>query len=159
MSHESDTKQKQTINFLMGKQGASLDASKGFGLMAAGGRMPTRPQPGRAIRPYQVTGNKQIAKMDVIGQKRDAASGLMGQAALNSVAGMAHTMQIAFAIALSIQDEEQAAFLVEYVRNIINYLSVTEAQFLEILRENLEALIQEGVDPSFLERLQGRLGG
>jgi hypothetical protein len=68
-------------------------------------------------------------------------------------------MQIAFTIALSIQDEEQAAFLAEYVRNIINFLSVTEAQFLQMMRDNFEALLQEGVDPSFLERLQSALGG
>lgn len=153
----NDTKQKQTVDFILGKQASSLSTGQGFATMAAGGRLPSRPHVGRAIKPYEVAGNKQIAKMLVTEGKRNAASMIMGQAALNSVAGMAHTIQIMFAVARSIQDEEQAAFLEEYVRNIINYLSVTEAQFLELLRGQCEELIQEGVEPSLLEQLQAFL--
>jgi hypothetical protein len=150
----NDSKQKQTVDFVLGKQATSLKPGQGFATMAAGGRLPGRPHVGRASKPYEVVAKKQIGKMCAIEAKRNSASMIMSQAVLNSVAGMAHTLQIAFAIARSIQDEEQLAFMEEYVRNIINLLSITEAEFLELLRGQLEELIQEGVDPSFLDQLQ-----
>jgi hypothetical protein len=153
----NDSKQKQTLDFVLGKQATSLKPGQGFATMAAGGRLPGRPHVGRASKPYEVVAKKQIGKMLAVEAKRNAGSLIMGQAALNSVAGMAHTLQIAFAIVRAIPDEEQLAFMEEYVRSIINYLSVTEAQFLELLRVQLEDLIQEGVDPSFLDQLQAWL--
>lgn len=151
---QKDTKQKPTINFVLDEKTA-LDGGKGFGGLTGPRAFSRTPDAGKALSAYAAAGRKHIAKQIIYAEKTKAATVLMSQAYSRSVADLSYTAQINLAIARAIPDEELAAFVEDYVRNGLNYLSVTHAKFLELLSDELIEIIKEDVEPSLFERLFG----
>lgn len=151
---DKNTKEKPNINFVLNPQ-TSLNGGAGFTTRSRSGGFPTQPQVGKALKPYAAAGNKHIAQQIIFTQKAKAAIVLQSQAFVHSVADMSYTAQVSRAIAQAVPDEEISAFLKDYVDNGLNFMAVSHAHFLEILREQLDDLIQQGLEPTLFERIFG----
>lgn len=151
---EKDTKKDSSLSFVLKPQ-TRLNGGAGFTAKSRSGGFPTQPQAGKALKPYAAVGNRHIAQQITYTQKTEAATVLQSQAFVHSVTDLSYTAQVSRAIAEAVPDEELSAFLKDYVDNGLNFMAVSHAHFLEILREQLDDLIQQGLEPTLIERIFG----
>lgn len=152
----TDSKQAQAVNFVLGKQ--PLNGRSAFSAIVPSAPFSAHLAESSTLRVHMAAGNRQMAQQVIIYEKAKLATDLMDRQFLYSVVDLTHSAQTALAIVRSIQDPELMAFMEDYVRQGLNYMTNTHAGYLETLRVKLDELIQRGVDPSFVDKLRTYLG-
>jgi hypothetical protein len=153
----NETQQKQGLDFVFKTQ-PTLVGGAGFAAITGGGISPSHPNAGNTLRPYAAAGSRQIAQQIIYTHKVETATALLGQAFVGTVADLGYRLQVGMAIARVNSDEEQRAFLEDFVRNGANFLAVKYAQLLEVLYQEQETLIRQGVEPSLFDHIKALMG-
>lgn len=156
MMSTTDSKQAQAVNFVLGKQ--PLNGRSAFSAITPSAPFSAHLSDSGTLKAHMAAGNKQMAQQVIIYEKARLATDLVDRQFLYSVVDLTHSAQTAMAIARSIQDEELMAFMEDYVRQGLNYLTNTHAGYLETLRVKLDELIQRGVEPTFVDKLRAFFG-